>query len=76
MEGSGFVPLTKGSGSGRSKNTAFKVQPQNVRFQNVRFQNVRFQYVRNVRFTKRQVYKMLGLQNVRSSKRPVAKRPV
>ncbi len=42
----------------------FKVHPQNVRFQNLRFQNVR-----NVRFTKRQVYKTSGLQNVRSSKR-------
>ena len=29
--------------------------------------------LQNVRFTKRQVYKMSGLQNVRSSKRPVAK---
>jgi hypothetical protein len=28
--------------------------------------------LQNVRFTKRQVYKMSGLQNVRSSKRPVA----
>ncbi len=28
----------------------------------------------NVSFTKRQVYKMSGLQNVRSSKRPVAKK--
>jgi hypothetical protein len=28
----------------------------------------------NVRFPKRQVYKMSGLQNVRSSKRPVAKK--
>ncbi len=54
------------------------VHPQNVRFQNVRFKNVRFQNVWfqnvwNVRFTKRQVYKMSGLQNVRSSKRLVAK---
>jgi hypothetical protein len=45
--------------------------PSNVRFQNVRFQNVRFQNVRNVRFTKdvrftkRQVYKTAGLQNIR-----------
>jgi hypothetical protein len=30
--------------------------------------------LQNVRFTKRQVYKMSGLQNVRSSKRPVAKK--
>jgi hypothetical protein len=30
--------------------------------------------LQNVRFTKRQVYKMTGLQNVRSSKRPVAKK--
>ncbi len=30
--------------------------------------------LQNVRFTKRQVYKMPGLQNVRSSKRPVAKK--
>ncbi len=45
------------------------VHPQNVRFQNVRIQNDW-----NVRFTKRQVYKMSGLQNVRSSKRPVAKK--
>jgi hypothetical protein len=29
--------------------------------------------LQNVRFTKRQVYKMSGLQNVRSSKRLVAK---
>jgi hypothetical protein len=28
--------------------------------------------LQNVRFAKRQVYKMTGLQNVRSSKRPVA----
>jgi len=54
------------------------VHPQNVRFQNVRFQNVRFQNVRfqnvwNVRFTKRQVYKMSGLQNVRFTKRQVFK---
>ncbi len=42
------------------------VHPQKVRFQNVRFQNVRFQNVWNVRFTKRQVYKMSGLKNVRS----------
>ncbi len=41
-----------------------RVHPQNVRFQNVWFQNVR-----NVRFTKRQVYKMSGLQNVRFTKR-------
>ena len=54
------------------REAVFVVHPQNVRFQNVRFQNVRFQNVRNVRFTKRQVYKMSGLQNVRSSKRPVA----
>ncbi len=52
------------------------VHPQNVRFQNVRFQNVRFPNVWNVRFTKRQVYKMSGLQNVRSSKRPVAKKSI
>ncbi len=56
----------------------FLVHPQNFRFQNVRFQNVSFQNVWfqnvwNVRFTKRQVYKMPGLHNVRSSKRPVAK---
>jgi hypothetical protein len=31
------------------------------------------QVLQNVRFTKRQVYKMSGLQNVKSSKRPVAK---
>ncbi len=30
--------------------------------------------LQNVRFTKRQVYKMSGLQNGRSAKRPVAKR--
>jgi hypothetical protein len=30
--------------------------------------------LQNVRFSKRQVYKMSGLQNVRSSKRPVAKK--
>jgi hypothetical protein len=30
--------------------------------------------LQNVRFTKRQVYKMSGLQNVRSSKCPVAKK--
>jgi hypothetical protein len=30
--------------------------------------------LQNVRFTKRQVYKMSGLQNVRSSKRLVAKK--
>jgi hypothetical protein len=30
--------------------------------------------LKNIRFTKRQVYKMSGLQNVRSSKRPVAKK--
>ncbi len=30
--------------------------------------------LQNVRFTKRQVYKMSDLQNVRSSKRPVAKK--
>jgi hypothetical protein len=30
--------------------------------------------LQNVRFTKRQVYKMSGLQNARSSKRPVAKK--
>jgi hypothetical protein len=30
--------------------------------------------LQNVRFTKRQVYKMSGLQNVRSSKRPVEKK--
>jgi hypothetical protein len=30
--------------------------------------------LQNVRFTKRQVYKMSGLQNVRSSNRPVAKK--
>jgi hypothetical protein len=29
--------------------------------------------LQNVKFTKRQVYKISGLQNVRSSKRPVAK---
>ncbi len=46
----------------------FKVHPQNVRFQNLRFQNVR-----NVRFTKRQVYKTSGLQNVRFTKRQVFK---
>ncbi len=39
------------------------VHPQYVRFQNVRFQNVW-----NVRFTKRQVYKMSGIQNVRFTK--------
>ncbi len=30
--------------------------------------------LQNVRFTKRQVYKMSGLQKVRSSKRPVARK--
>jgi hypothetical protein len=30
--------------------------------------------LQNVRFTKRQVYKMSGLQNIRSSKRSVAKK--
>ncbi len=30
--------------------------------------------LQNIRFTKRQVYKMSGLQNVRFSKRPVAKK--
>jgi hypothetical protein len=30
--------------------------------------------LQNVKFTKRQVYKMSGLQNVRSSKHPVAKK--
>ncbi len=49
------------------------VHPQNVRFQNVRFQNVWFQNVWNVRFTKRNVYKMSGLQNVRFTKRQVFK---
>ncbi len=44
------------------------VHPQNVRFQYVRFQIVRF--------TKRQVYKMSGLQNVRSSKRLVEKKNI
>ncbi len=63
------------------KRSVLEVHPQNVRFQNVRFQNGRFQNVRfqnvwNVRFTKRQVYKMPGLQNVRSSKRPVAKKSI
>jgi hypothetical protein len=32
--------------------------------------------LQNVRFTKRQVYKMSGLQNVRSAKRPVAKKNI
>jgi hypothetical protein len=45
------------------------VHPQNGRFQNVRFQNVWFQNVGNVRFTKRQLYKTSGLQNVRFTKR-------
>ncbi len=40
----------------------------------VHLQNVRFQNVWNVRFTKRQVCKTSGLPNVRSSKRPVAKK--
>ncbi len=50
------------------KRLVFMVHPQNVRFQNVRFQNVW-----NVRFTKRQVYKISGLQNVRFTKRQVFK---
>ncbi len=41
----------------RAKYTIYPVHPQNVRFQNVW----------NVRFTKRQLYKTLGLLNVRSS---------
>ncbi len=49
------------------------VHPQNVRFQNVRFQKVRFQNVWHGRFTKRQVYKTSGLQNVRFTKRQVFK---
>ncbi len=53
-----------------SKHRSLTVHPQNVRFQNVRFQNVW-----NVRFTKRQVYKMPGLQNVRFTKRQVFKTP-
>jgi hypothetical protein len=32
--------------------------------------------IQNVRFTKRQIYKMSGLQNVRSSKRLVAKKTI
>ncbi|MFN9979620.1 MAG: hypothetical protein ACK53Y_06895, partial [bacterium] len=47
-----------------------------VRFQNVWFQNIRFQNIGNVIFTKHLVYKTSGLQNVRSSKRRVAKSPV
>jgi hypothetical protein len=47
--------------------------PTKLQVQNVRFQNVRFQNVWNVRFTKRQLYKMSGLQNVRLIKRQVFK---
>jgi hypothetical protein len=54
----------------------FLAHPQNVRFQNDRFQNVRFQIVQDIRITKCKVYKTSGLQNIRSSKLPVAKRSV
>jgi hypothetical protein len=69
----GAVPRTEAAQGGEQQHQrgggAGGVHPQNVRFQNVWFQNVW-----NVRFTKRQVYKMSGLQNVRFSKRPVAKK--
>ncbi len=57
-----------------SKHLLYEMQINNtVHPQNVRFQNVRFQNVWNVRFTKRQVYKMSGLQNVLFTKRQVFK---
>jgi hypothetical protein len=63
--------LTFGSGITASYVILHSAHPYTYVATVVHPQNLRFQ---NVRFTKRQVYKMSGLQNVRSSKRPVAKK--
>jgi hypothetical protein len=59
------ISFWQGPGSIR-QHTLSLVHPQNVRFQNVRskIKNVRFYNVRNVRFTKRQVFKTSGCKNV------------